>query len=543
MSEAVATHQPCEYCGSSDGATIYTDHTFCFVCEHYEPTQRRRGKARKKPELIPAHEMELRDIKARGITQATCQKYGYYVSKDDFGNPIQVANYYGEDNVIAFQKTRDKDKNFVIRGRKANRFYGQHLFNGGQKIVITEGEIDCLTVSQLQGNKYPVVSIPFGTKSALECFKENLEWLEGFNEVIVMFDMDQPGKAAVEKLGGILSPHKMKIAALPLKDPNECYLKGQADAVIRAIWNAKEYHPDGIINAKELKDTFFNSLMPESFHFPWCDALNKMVAGLRAEEMTLLTAGSGIGKSTMAREIAYKLKMRDGLKVGMIMLEENPKKTLRDILSVHLQKPLHLIWDSVDMEMLQCEYDKVFGDGHFILYDHFGSLESDNLLQKIRYLIVAEGCRFVVLDHISIAISGSDDSGSDERKCIDRLMTKLRSLIAETGAGIVVISHLRKTDSNSKAFEVGGVISLDDLRGSGALKQIPDTIIALERNQQAEDDEEKNLLKLRVLKCRFTGNTGIAGYLKFNKSKNIIEEIDELEISKPKEEEAENYGF
>lgn len=543
MSEAVATHQPCAYCGSSDGATIYTDHTFCFVCEHYEPTQRRRGKARKKPELIPMNEMELRDIKARGITQATCQKYGYYVSKDDFGNPIQVANYYGDDNIVAFQKTRDKDKNFMIRGRKVNRFYGQHLFNGGQKIVITEGEIDCLTVSQLQGNKYPVVSIPFGTKSAPECFKENLEWLESFNEVIVMLDMDQPGKAAVDKLGGLLSPHKMKIATLPLKDPNECYLKGQADAVIRAIWNAKEYQPDGIINAKDLKELFFNSPMPESYCFPWCDALNKMVAGLRAEEMTLLTAGSGIGKSTMAREIAYKLKMRDGLKVGMIMLEENPKKTLRDILSVHLQKPLHLIWDSVDMEMLQCEYDKVFGDDKFILYDHFGSLESDNLLQKIRYMIVAEGCRFVVLDHISIAISGSDDSGSDERKCIDRLMTKLRSLIEETGAGIVVISHLRKTDSSSKAFEVGGVISLDDLRGSGALKQIPDTIIALERNQQAEDDEEKNLLKLRVLKCRFTGNTGIAGYLKFNKSKNIIEEIDELEISKAKEGEAENYGF
>lgn len=543
MSEAVATHQPCDYCGSSDGATIYTDHIFCFVCEHHVQRggQKRVGK---KLGIIPVDEMEIKDIRARGITKATCQKYGYYVTKDDFGNSVQVANYNDESGVL-FQKTRDKDKNFYIRGAKSYRFFGQHLFAKGRKLIVTEGEIDCLTVSQVQQNKYPVVSIPFGTKSALETFKGNLEWLEGFDEVIAMFDMDAPGRQAVAKIGGLLSPHKLKIAQIPLKDPNECLLAGQADSILNAIWNSKEYHPDGIKNAADIKTTLFNSPNAASFAYPWCANLNKMVQGIRVEEMTLLTAGSGIGKSTMARELAYKLKMQDALKIGMVMLEENPKKTLRDILSIHLQKPLHLCWDSMDKDLLSQEYDKVFGDGNFVLYDHFGSLESDNLIAKIRYMIVGEGCRFVVLDHITIAISGLDDTGGDERKCIDRLMTKLRSLSAETGAGIVIISHLRKTSGDAKAHEEGGMISLDDLRGSGALKQLPDTIIALERNQQSDKEEVKNTLKLRVLKCRFTGNTGIAGRLRFNKQKNIIEELEELEAAEQTVEggKAEDYGF
>lgn len=96
---------------------------------------------------------------------------------------------------MLFQKTRDRDKNFMVRGKKQHVFFGQQLFTGGKKLVITEGEIDCLTVSQVQGNKYPCVSIPFGCKSAPDTFKEQMAWLMNFEEVIVMFDMDEAGRA------------------------------------------------------------------------------------------------------------------------------------------------------------------------------------------------------------------------------------------------------------------------------------------------------------------------------------------------------------
>ena len=542
MSEMIETHVPCEYCGSSDGATIYTDHKYCFVCEKFtwlnhesidEGSERSMSSNKA---IIPDSDMEIKALRARGITSATCQKYGYFVSKDDFGNTIQVANYKKDGKTI-FQKIRGKDKKFSIRGEQEDVFFGQHLFPSGRKLVITEGEIDCLTVSQIQDNKYPVVSVPFGAGSAKKLFKANADWLQGFEEVIVMFDMDDAGRKAVRSVSGILPPHKLKIATLPMKDPNECLLNGKADEVVRAIWNATEYRPDGIINAKDMKESFFSKETDIiSYEFPWAEGLTKMTQGIRKGEMLLLTAGTGIGKSTMAREIAFKLKMYDGLKVGMVMLEENVNKTLRDLLSIACQTPLHLQWNNIDKDSLKATYDEVFGDGGFCLYDHFGSIESSNLLEKIRFLITTENCDFIIFDHVSIAVSGLDESSMNERKAIDMLMTQLRALVEETGAGIIVVSHLRKGDTKTTPFEQGGTISLDDLRGSGSLKQLPDTVLALERNQQADEDDLKNVLKVRVLKCRFTGNTGLAGYLKFNKSNNILEDIDPLEIKTEKDD-------
>ena len=114
------------------------------------------------------------------------------------------------------------------------------------------------------------------------------------------------------------------------------------------------------------------------------------------------------------------------------------------------------------------------------------------------------------------------DEGGDERKTIDKLMTQLRSLVEETGVGMIVISHLKKTMNKDNSFEEGGIISLDDLRGSGTLKQLPDEVLALERNQQAEDEEVRNMIKIRVLKNRFAGTTGLAGYLYWNKDKHRL---------------------
>lgn len=536
-SEIVKAHIPCPDCGSSDGMTEYTDHTYCFVCEKYTPLKRGVNMTRKLG-LIDNKDIAYKAIKARGIKMETCIKYSYGISKDDYGNAVQVATYKNEEGIILFQKTRDKNKNFYVRGKKTYRFFGQHLFNGNKKLIITEGEIDCLTVSQIQGNKYPVVSIPFGTRSAVETFKQNYEWLCSFEEVIVMFDMDTAGREAVSKISGILPPHKLKVATLPLKDPNDCLLAGKADSVVQAIWQAKEYKPDGIVNASDLKEVLFKEdEQIQSFDYPFSPKLCEMTQGIRRGEMLLLTAGTGIGKSTFARELAYKLKMVDGLKIGMVMLEESPKKTLRDLLSIHLKVPLHLQWKNEDIRNIAKDaFDVVFGDGRFCLYDHFGSIEGGNLLDKIRYLIVAENCDFVIFDHVSIAVSGLEDN-ADERKCIDRLMTNLRSLVEETGAGIIVVSHLRKVDTKSNPFEQGGKISLDDLRGSGSLKQLPDIILALERNQQADDEVSKNILKVRVLKNRFTGNTGLADPIKFDKTTHRIIDVDPMELE---EAEADN---
>ena len=236
-SEIVAAHQPCPDCGSHDALAVYSDgSTYCFSCEtaHKNVTDTRIEESVSSKvghNLIPPSDMTFESLKSRCLEEATCRKYGYYVTKYN-GQPCQVACYYDDSGNMVGQKLRFKDKQFSVLGKISKRFFGQHLFNSGKRLVVTEGEIDCLTVSQIGGNRYPVVSIPNGCTSAKKIFNENLEWLSNFEEVIVMFDMDEPGRKAVEDVCRILPYGKLKIANLPLKDPNECLMAHRAGAVL-----------------------------------------------------------------------------------------------------------------------------------------------------------------------------------------------------------------------------------------------------------------------------------------------------------------------
>lgn len=264
----------------------------------------------------------------------------------------------------------------------------------------------------------------------------------------------------------------------------------------QAIWNAKKYTPDGIVNGADLwEEVSKQEDTEQGFMFPWDIPLNKMTCGLRKGELTVLTAGTGVGKTTFVRQVAYDLGVIKGLKVGLLMLEENVKRTARGLMSIAASKRLYMNRQGVSEEEYKQAFDKTLGTGHFILYEHFGSLDGDNLLSKIRYMAVGEQCDFIILDHISIAVSGLE--GDNERKLIDILMTQLRSLAEETGVGLIVISHLKRIDGMS--HEEGAATSLSQLRGSGAIAQLSDTVIGLERNQQA-DGEQRNRVRIRVLK-------------------------------------------
>lgn len=526
-STIVKRHIPCPDCGSSDALCEYSDgHTYCFSCEAYHHGDSQKTTASrtvKNNEVIPFASLTLDSLRARGITQETCAKYGYYKTRIN-GELAQVACYCDDSGAVIGQKIRFKDKRFTIRGDLESRFFGQHLWRGGKMLVITEGEIDCLTVSQVQGNKWPVVSIPNGAKSARKAFKAQLDWLETFEKVVVMFDMDERGREAIKDIEGLLSPGKLYIANLPLKDPNECLLQGQADAIVKALWNAKEYKPDGIINGADLWEVLEDEDDDvQGFLLPWDIELNKMTLGFRKGELVVLTAGTGVGKTTFIRQIAHNFGVSQSLKIGMMMLEENVKRTAKGLMSIEAGKRLHINRKSITPEEYRAVFERTLGTGRFVLYEHFGSLEGDNLLNRMRYMAVAEGCDFIILDHVSIAVSGLE--GDNERKMIDVLMTAMRSLVEETGVGLVVISHLKRTDG--QPHEEGGVTSLSQLRGSGAIAQLSDTVIGLERNQQAEG-KEKNLVRTRVLKCRFTGETGIGGYLWFNKETDRLEAVDKL---------------
>lgn len=512
-------HIPCEKCGSSDANSIYTDgHQFCFACNTHVKGDGTVTEVETKKASLGLITGQYQDLIKRKIREDTCRKFGYQVGEYN-GQVVQIAPYYDSEGQMVAQKIRFPNKDFKILGDISKaQLFGANLWNQGKKIVITEGEIDALTVSQVQGNKWPVCSIPNGAQGATKAIKRNLESLSKFEEIVLMFDMDEAGQKAARECAELFEAGKAKVATLPYKDANDCLQQGKEDAIIQAIWNAKTFRPDGVISGSELWDQITCEETIEAIPYPW-DELNALTHGARKGELVTLTAGSGIGKSAVVREITHHLLHKNET-VGLLMLEENPKRTALGLMGIELNTPLHISKEGVTDEDMHRAFSNTVGSGRLYLYNHFGSSDIDNLISRVRYLAKGCGCNWIVLDHLSIVVSGLGDG--DERRLIDNAMTMLRTLVEETGVGMFLVSHLKRPEG--KGHEQGAMTSLSQLRGSHSIAQLSDMVIGLERDQQGK---HPNITTLRVLKNRFSGETGIAGYLSYDRETGRLFEIDE----------------
>ena len=433
---------------------------------------------------------------------------------------MQVAQYRNGSFTVSAQKIRTRAKTFSILGDGRNlSLFGQHLWDSsGRMVVVSEGEIDALSISQIQGNKWPVVSVSHGAAGATKSIKNSLEWLEGFDTVVFMFDADEPGQKAAVACSLLMSPGKAKIAALPLKDANEMLLAGRGKEVVSAIWGAKTYRPDGLVAGEEMWDLVIAEDNKESVEYPWM-GLNEKTYGIRSGEVVTVCSGTGQGKSLVCREWQHWL-LGKGFKVGIIALEESVCQSAQALIGINLECPPHKWRDmNVTEEQKRKSFDETVGSGRCVLYDHWGSLDSENLLSRVRYMVRGMGCTHLFIDHLSIVISGLGDG--DERRMIDNLMTKLRSLVEELGIALFIVSHLRRPEG--RAHEEGSVVSLSHLRGSASIAHLSDIVLALERNQQ--DDENSNISTVRVLKNRYTGEPGVACRVQYSSDTGRLTEL------------------
>ncbi len=542
-------HESCPDCESSDALGIFSDgHTFCFKCKKYKKDgEVAPVPARARGERPLVEDGQCTDLKVRGISADTCRKWLYEKAVRN-GKTVQVANYMNEHGQIVAQKLRDSNKKFTIVGNaKAMTLYGQWLWEPkGRMVVVTEGEIDALSVSQIQGNRWPVVSLPNGAHSAVNSIKKSIDWLEGFDKVVFMFDNDEAGKEAAAECAPLLSPGKAKVATLPegMNDANAMLVAGKVKQLNDAIWQAKTYRPDGIIEGSEIWERMITHREEvQSVPWPWA-CVEEHSKGIRKSEITMITGGSGGGKSTVVEELALHL-LDEGETIGIISLETGVEKLGWSLVGKRLNRRLHLEDDfngkisEEEIKELKSAFQSTIGCGRCYLYDHFGSLDSDNLISRIRFLGKSVDASYIILDHISIVISGMRED--NERKAIDVLMTNLRSLAEEINIGIITVVHLKRPDKG-KNWDEGRAVSSSDLRGSGSLEQLSDTITAIERNQQ--DPDTRNEVTVRKLKDRYTGWTGVCGKLLYNEDTGRLKDMedgdgffpDDDEKPKPKEE-------
>tara|TARA_R100000231_G_scaffold87254_1_gene66215 strand:+ start:2310 stop:3962 length:1653 start_codon:yes stop_codon:yes gene_type:complete len=536
-SKFVKYHVPCPECDSSDAASINEDGSLkCFSCGIFIPNKKDKvimntNVKQQHDNISDKHGGIFAPLTDRNISQETATKFGVKTVYDSNGVIAQhLYPYYNQGELSGVKIRLIRDKIFRFEGTMQGcSLFGQNLFkHGGKYLTITEGECDAMAAYELMGSKWAVVSIRNGAQSAVKDIKENIEYIESFDNVVICFDKDAQGQEAAKKVANIIKPGKAKIMSLPngYKDANDMLRKRKHEEFTKSFWDAQSYTPSGIIRVSKKVQSFLKRERKDSVPYPW-EGLNKKLYGLRQGELVTLTGGTGLGKSSITRELEHHLIHTTDDKIGIIALEEDWRRTVDGILSIEANKRLYIdpIREEIPEEELLTMYKKLFDNDRVFIHAHFGTNDIEDIFAKLRYLIVGCDCKWVVVDHLHMLVSASNEG--DERRTIDMIMTRLRSLVEETGAGIILVSHLRRVEGN-KGHENGISVSLSHLRGSNSIAQLSDCVIALERDQQSTDEIESRTTRLRILKSRYTGDVGLATSLVYNSvSGRLSEHFDE----------------
>lgn len=536
-SRAVRTHQPCQDCGSSDALAIYEDgHTHCFSCSTTkQPAKNESGNdvgtpIKKEKKLnterfngIP-EDASYKSVPERGLSQKTAEFYNVKFTDEKVYFPY----YNQEGNLVACKTRGTTEKTFRSDGSWGDgTLFGQQLFPaGGRAVTITEGEFDAMACFQMTGSKYPVVSIRNGAGNALKDCRAQYEYLMSFDRIVICFDADEQGVTASNQVAELFGSkaHVFKHQGTQYKDACEYLARNDSKTFVDKWWSAEKYVPDGIVAGSGLWELVNQPVAKADTQYPYY-GLNDLTYGIRKGELVTVTAGSGLGKSQFLREIVWQILNTTDDNIGLMFLEESVKKTAQSLMSLAVNKPLHLPDSEATNEERKDAFDRTLGTDRLFLFDHFGSTSIDNIINRVRFMARGLGCNYVFLDHVSIVIS-AQESG-DERKALDEIMTKLRMLVQETGICLFVVSHLKRP--SDKGHEEGAATSLAQLRGSGSIAQLSDIVIGLERNGQHEDMTERNTTHVRVLKNRFSGLTGKACRLLYSRTTGRMSELPDEE--------------
>ena len=407
---------------------------------------------------------------------------------------------------------------------------GSLLIRKGGHICVC-GNCDALSIFQMQGSKYPVVSIKNGAQD-YKTVKDNYEYLDSFDNIIICFDGDEAGRKGAQKVAEILPPKKVKIVKMPdnMKDANEFLKAGKVEDFQNLWWKAEEYKPQDIVSMDEMWDRLQEFNTSRSYiPTPW-QGLNEMMYGVRPSQVVVFAAGSGQGKSLFLKTFIQHILKTTDIRVGAFFLEEVAEDTTISLMSleagINLRKPD--IWQAQKSEDLKRWFDAACAGHRLDLFDGFDFDDIDLLIDKIRYLSRARDCKVIVLDHITMVAEGSEENTVAK---LNKLMAELKKVAVAESIVILAACHLRKSANANKTHEEGGHVSLDDLKSSSSIKQLSDVVIGLERNSQDEDKVKANTTILRVLKNRDFGTKGPAAAVVYDTETTRLVEtsLDDIE--------------
>jgi len=521
-------------CHSRKGLNIFSNDDgtysgFCFACKTYVPNpyeDKPKGYLppvgfKKTPEEI---QQELRainqfksfELKDRKLKQSTLEYFGVRVSVSEQDGETPVAHYYpykrGAELTGYKCRLIETKKFWGIGNVKDADFFGweKAIQTGSKRLYITEGEIDAMALYQIidEGTKAEykeikpaVVSLINGSSSAVRSVsKFAKEIRQYFKEVVLVFDMDEPGQLAVEQV--MVAFPEAIVAALPAKDAGQCLAEGRSKACFNAcVFNAKKPKNTRLILADELFEAAKKA--PEhGFPWPW-KHLNKVTRGIRLGETIYIGAGQKQGKSEVVNTLAAHFIRGLNWRVLLAKPEEANVKTVKMVAG----KLAGRIFHDPDVAFDELAYLEAIKEmeGKLLLLNLYQHVGWETLKADIREA-AQEGCKAIFIDPITNLINGVNSADANTK--LQEIAQELSSMALDLHVVIFIFCHLRNPDAGPP-HERGGEVLSSQFAGSRAMARSCNLMLGIEGNRDPNlPKEQKNIRTLVLLEDREYGETG-----------------------------------
>jgi len=491
----VQRHIACPVCPSSDAYCVYADgHGHCYSCSyHYLPN-----------EEVNLNDFSYEYLPHRGITRATFEFYGVRTKLDPSGKPVELGFNYNPGT-----KVRSLDrKDFRWVGESKPGLFGLDRFDPGAHkcVVLTEGELDACSIYQIL--RVPSVSVRSASSAASDVGAVRSE-INAYEKIYLGFDNDTAGEAATAAVARLFDYDKVfHLKYSTRKDPNDYLRAGEGDELLNLFGNARHYVPSTIISSFSDFEKVLTEEKALGVPYPF-PTLTKMTYGIRTGETVLLKAPEKVGKTALMHAIEHQLLKETDSNVGCIYIEEPRQRHLQSIAGIELKRPAHLPDSNVtDDQVLTALREVISRDNRLYLYNHFGTSDPDIILDTIRFLVTACQCRYILFDHITMAVTGIA-SEKDERRALEYLASRLEMMVKELNFALIMVSHVN---------------DMGQTRGSHYLTKLADITISASRDTLSPDDLERRRIRLSIPFNRYCSSTGDAGCIVFDPDTYVLSE-------------------
>ena len=523
--------RPSEDCGSSDAVSLYTKkklHLTCFSCgkqtwdeeivDAYmagEIMKIEKDPIKDAPEYVEQRGV-VQALPERKITKKTAERFEVQTlvntSGKVIGRSFPFKDSDGKTIACKNKSTLDKKKQRSTGNIRRAGLFGEHLFtkSSGDFITITEGEEDAMAGYQMLSNdtyESPVVSIKNGAQSAVRDCMGSYEFINSFKNVIICFDMDEPGQKAAREVAAKF-PGKARIMKMEHKDACD-YSSRDQRAKFKVAWGrAEKFTPKGIYGFSELWDEMNRIDTSTKVPYPWAE-LNDKLYHIRTGELSIVKAKPKLGKTQYLREIAFHIQETTDHNVGIIFLEETIKKITQGFCSLAMNKPVHLPDTKYKMSELKEAFDGLAAKEQIHVFDPRSERTTTNLFSKMEFFVQALGCKFIFLDHITMFSYTSESN--DERRFLDKFLADLAAFAAIHDVHIMAVMHVNDDGKT---------------RGSRAPDQLCNVSITLDRDKKNPCPIIANTTKVIVDDDRFSGAAGLAVELFYDQETGRMTPLD-----------------